>query len=112
MVEEAKEYRDKLLESVAEFDETLLEKFFDDPNSISEVEILTALRQATISMAIVPMVCGSSFKNKGVQTMLDYVMELLPSPMDKDTIVGINPDTDEEVPIKPNEKDPFVGLGI
>ncbi|MDH4092930.1 MAG: elongation factor G [Cyclobacteriaceae bacterium] len=112
MVEEAKEYREKLLESVAEFDETLLEKFFDDPNSISETEILTALRQATISMAIVPMVCGSSFKNKGVQTMLDYVMELLPSPMDKDMIVGINPDTNEEVPIKPNEKDPFVGLAF
>jgi elongation factor G len=112
MVEEAKEYREKLLESVAEFDESLLEKFFDDPGSISEKEILTALRQATISMAIVPMVCGSSFKNKGVQTMLDYVMELLPSPMDKDTIVGTNPDTSAEVPIKPNEKDPFVGLAF
>ncbi len=112
MVEEAKEYREKLLESVAEFDETLLEKFFDDPNSISEKEILKALREATISMAIVPMVCGSSFKNKGVQTMLDYVMELLPSPMDKDTIVGTNPDTNEEVPIKPDEKAPFVGLAF
>ena len=77
MVEEAKEYREKLLEAVAEFDETLLEKFFDDPNSISEAEILKALRKATINMAIVPMVCGSSFKNKGVQTMLDYVMELI-----------------------------------
>ena len=112
MVEEAKEYREKLLESVAEFDETLLEKFFEDPNSISEKEILKALREATISMAIVPMVCGSSFKNKGVQTMLDYVMELLPSPMDKDTIVGTNPDTNEEVPIKPDEKAPFVGLAF
>ncbi|MEO8474292.1 MAG: elongation factor G [Chryseolinea sp.] len=112
MIEEAKEYREKLLESVAEFDETLMEKFFDDPNSISEKEILTALRQATISMAIVPMVCGSSFKNKGVQTMLDYVMELLPSPMDKDTIVGTNPDTGAEVPVKPDEKGPFVGLAF
>lgn len=112
MVEEAKEYREKLLESVAEFDETLLEKFFEDPNSISEVEILKALREATISMAIVPMVCGSSFKNKGVQTMLDYVMELLPSPMDKDTIVGTNPDTNAEVPIKPDEKAPFVALAF
>ena len=112
MVEEAKEYREKLLESVAEFDETLLEKFFEDPNSISEAEILKALREATISMAIVPMVCGSSFKNKGVQTMLDYVMELLPSPMDKDTIVGTNPDNDTEVPIKPDEKAPFVALAF
>ena len=112
MVEEAKEYREKLLESVAEFDESLLEKYFDDPNSISEVEILKALRAATISMAIVPMVCGSSFKNKGVQTMLDYVMELLPSPIDKDTIVGINPDTEAEVPIKPDEKGPFVALAF
>ena len=112
MLEEAKEYREKLLESVAEFDETLLEKFFDDPSSISEVEILKALREATISMAIVPMVCGSSFKNKGVQTMLDYVMELLPSPMDKDTIVGIDPDTEAEVAIKPDEKDPFVALAF
>ena len=112
MVEEAKEYREKLLESVAEFDESLLEKFFDDPSSISEVEILKALREATISMAIVPMVCGSSFKNKGVQTMLDYVMELLPSPMDKDTIVGIDPDTEAEVAIKPDEKGPFVALAF
>jgi elongation factor G len=112
MVEEAKEYREKLLESVAEFDETLLEKFFDDPNSISEVEILKALREATIKMAIVPMVCGSSFKNKGVQTMLDYVMELLPSPMDKDTIVGTNPDTDAEIQVKPDEKGPFVALAF
>jgi elongation factor G len=112
MLEETKEYREKLLESVAEFDETLLEKFFNDPSSISEVEILKALREATISMAIVPMVCGSSFKNKGVQTMLDYVMELLPSPMDKDTIVGIDPDTEAEVAIKPDEKGPFVALAF
>jgi elongation factor G len=112
MVEEAREYREKLLEAVAEYDETLIEKFFEDPNSISEKEILTALRKATIDMKIVPMVCGSSFKNKGVQTMLDYVMELLPSPMDKDVIVGTNPDTDEPVEIRPNEKEPFVGLAF
>ncbi len=112
MVEEAKEYREKLLEAVAEYDETLLEKFFVDPNSITEVEILTALRQATVGMSIVPMVCGSSFKNKGVQTMLDYVMELLPSPMDKDVIIGTNPDTNEDVEIRPNENEPFVGLAF
>src|SRR5260221_867301 len=112
MVEEAREYREKLLEAVAEYDETLIEKFFNDPRSITEVEILTALRKAVIDMKIVPMVCGSSFKNKGVQTMLDYVMELLPSPMDKDVIFGTDPDTDEEVEIRPDEKEPFVGLAF
>ena len=112
MVEEAKEYREKLLEAVAEVDETLIEKYFEDPNSISEAEILKALREATISMRIVPMVCGSSFKNKGVQTMLNYVMELLPSPLDKDIIIGIDPDTGEEVEIKPDEKEPFVALAF
>ena len=112
MLEEAAEYREKLLEAVAEYDETLIEKFFDDPNSISEGEILSALRKATIDMKIVPMVCGSSFKNKGVQTMLDYVMELLPSPMDKDVIIGTNPDTDADVEIRPNIDEPFVGLAF
>ncbi|MBS1976585.1 MAG: elongation factor G [Bacteroidetes bacterium] len=112
MVEEAKEYREKLLEAVAEVDETLIEKYFEDPNSISEVEIMKALREATISMKIVPMVCGSSFKNKGVQTMLDYVMELLPSPLDKDDITGTDPDTNEEITVKPDEKEPFVALAF
>ncbi|MBL0742390.1 elongation factor G [Chryseolinea lacunae] len=112
MQEEVKEYREKLLEAVADFDETLMEKYFEDPNSISETEILTALRKATIAMKIVPMVCGSSFKNKGVQTMLDYVMELLPSPLDKDDIIGINPDNDQEVIIRPDEKEPFAALAF
>ncbi|HEY0740724.1 MAG TPA: elongation factor G, partial [Chryseosolibacter sp.] len=112
MKDEVLEYREKLLEAVAEYDETLMEKFFEDPNSISEKEILTALRKATIDMKIVPMVCGSSFKNKGVQTMLDYVMELLPSPLDKDNIIGTNPDTDEEVTIKPDVKEPFAALAF
>ncbi|MBX2917474.1 MAG: elongation factor G [Cyclobacteriaceae bacterium] len=112
MKAEAHEYREKLLEAVAEYDETLIEKFFEDPNSITEKEILTALRKAVIDMKIVPMVCGSSFKNKGVQTMLDYVMELLPSPLDKDVIVGTNPDTEEEVEIRPTESEPFVGLAF
>ena len=112
MVEEAKEYREKLLEAVAEVDETLIEKYFEDPNSITEAEILKALREATVSMRIVPMVCGSSFKNKGVQTMLDYVMELLPSPLDKDIIIGLDPDTGEEVEIKPDENEPFVALAF
>lgn len=112
MKEEAHEYREKLLEAVAEYDETLIEKFFEDPSSITETEILTALRKAVIDMKIVPMVCGSSFKNKGVQTMLDYVMELLPSPLDKDVIIGTNPDTEAEVEIRPDEKEPFVGLAF
>src|SRR5690606_40057238 len=94
---EAKEYREKLLEAVAEFDAKLLAKYFEDPNSITEAEILEALRQATINMKIVPMLCGSSFKNKGVQAMLDIVMELLPSPLDKNDIIGKNPDTGEDV---------------
>jgi elongation factor G len=112
MLEEAREYREKLLEAVAEYDESLMEKYFDDPETITETEILTALRKATIDMAIVPMLCGSSFKNKGVQTMLDYVMALLPSPMDKENITGTDPDTGNEVSRKPDEKGPFAGLAF
>jgi elongation factor G len=112
MKEEAAIYREQLLEAVAEFDESLMERFFDAPETITEQEIFKALREATISMKIVPMVCGSSFKNKGVQTMLDYVMELLPSPMDRESIVGTNPDTGEETIRKPMESEPFAGLAF
>jgi elongation factor G len=112
MMEEALEYREKLLEAVAEYDESLMEKYFDDPNSITEDEILAALRAATIDMAIVPMLCGSSFKNKGVQTMLDYVMALCPSPMDKESIKGTNPDTGAEIARKPSETEPFAALAF
>ncbi|AHM60199.1 elongation factor G [Flammeovirgaceae bacterium 311] len=112
MMEEAQEYREKLLEAVAEYDESLMEKYFDDPESITEAEILAALRAATIDMAIVPMLCGSSFKNKGVQTMLDYVMALCPSPMDKESITGINPDTGNETKRKPAETEPFAALAF
>ena len=112
MLEEATEWREKLLEAVAEFDDSLMEKYFDDPASISEDEILAALRKATISMKIVPMLCGSSFKNKGVQTMLDYVMALLPSPMDKESIFGTNPDTGEEISRKPSSTEPFSALAF
>ena len=112
MLEEATEYREKLLEAVAEFDETLMEKYFEDPASITEDEILAALRAATISMKIVPMLCGSSFKNKGVQTMLDYVMAILPSPMDKEGVKGIHPDTGAEVLRKPSEDEPFAALAF
>ncbi|MFB1022976.1 MAG: elongation factor G, partial [Vicingaceae bacterium] len=112
MLEEVAEYREKLLEAIAEFDDTLMEKYFEDPNSISEKEILAALREATISMKIVPMVCGSAFKNKGVQTMLDYVMELLPSPMDTEAIIGKNPDTEAEERRKPSVDEPFAALAF
>ncbi len=112
MIEEATEWREKLLEAVSEYDDKLMEKFFEDPSSISEREILDALRAACLDMKIVPMVCGSSFKNKGVQTMLDLVMELMPSPMDRESVVGINPDTDEEVSRKPDYKEPFTALAF
>jgi elongation factor G len=112
MKEEAEEFRANLLEAVAEYDESLMEKYFEDPESITREEIVRALRLATIDMSIVPMLCGSSFKNKGVQTMLDYVMELLPSPLDKDSIIGINPDTEVEVTRKPDPKEPFAALAF
>jgi elongation factor G len=112
MLEEATEWREKLLEAVADYDESLMEKFFEAPETITEREVLNALRSAVLDAKIVPMVCGSSFKNKGVQTMLDYVMELLPSPMDVDGIVGTNPDTGEEVVRQPSEKEPFAALAF
>jgi elongation factor G len=112
MVEDALEWREKLLEAVSEYDDTLMEKFFEDPKSITEREILNALRKAVIDMKIVPMVCGSSFKNKGVQTMLDLVMELLPSPLDKNSIIGIDPNTGAEVSRKPSYDEPFAALAF
>ena len=112
MLGEVTEYREKLVESVAEYDDGLMEKYFDDPDSISKDEIIAALRAATIDLAFVPMLCGSAFKNKGVQIMLDYVMELLPSPLDKDEIKGINPDTEEEVKRFPAVEDPFTALAF
>jgi elongation factor G len=112
IIDEARQLRSELLEAVAEFDETLMEKFFEDENSLTEREILNALREATISGKVVPMMCGSSFKNKGVQAMLDMVMEILPSPMDIEAISGINPKTDEEVTRKPSYDEPFAGLAF
>jgi len=112
MEAEANEWREKLLEAVSEYDVTLMEKFFEAPNSITAREILNALRQATLEMKIVPMVCGSSFKNKGVQTMLDLVMELMPSPLDKENIKGTNPDTEAEITRKPSYNDPFSALAF
>lgn len=112
MKDDVLEWREKLLESVSEFDEKLMEKFFDAPETITEAEVLNALRQACLANKIVPMVCGSSFKNKGVQTMLDLVMELMPSPLDKENTKGTNPDTGEEVVRKPDAKEPFTALAF
>ena len=112
MKEDVKEWREKLLEAIAEFDDRLMEKYFADPNSITEREILDALRKACVANKVVPMLCGSAFKNKGVQTMLDLVMELMPSPMDKESIKGIHPDTGEEVSRKPDVNEPFTALAF
>jgi elongation factor G len=112
MAEEVKFYREHLLEAVAEYDESLLEKYFEDPESISRDEVVAALRAATIDLAFVPMTCGSAFKNKGVQAMLDYVMELLPSPMDRESVTGIDPDTEESTSRKPSASEPFAGLAF
>ena len=112
MVDECNEWRDKLLESAAEFDEALMEKYFDDPNTITEEEIIAAIRKGTLALKCVPMLCGSSFKNKGVQTMLDYVCALLPSPMDTENIVGTNPDTEEEEDRKPSADEPTSALAF
>ncbi len=112
MVEEATEWREKLLEAVSEYDDTLMEKFFENPESITEREILDALRPAVIDLKIVPMMCGSSFKNKGVQTMLDMVMELMPSPVDIGGTKGFNPKTEEEVVRMPDYKEPFAALAF
>lgn len=112
MKAEVAEWREKLFEAVAEFDDKLMEKFFDAPETITEREVLDALRKACLANKIVPMVCGSAFKNKGVQTMLDLVMELMPSPLDKENIKGTNPDTGEEVSRKPDAKEPFTALAF
>ncbi|MBR5035229.1 MAG: elongation factor G [Bacteroidales bacterium] len=110
MKAEAEEWRGKLLEAVAEFDDNIMAKFFDDPDSITEAEIIEALRKATISMAAVPTCCGSSFKNKGVQFLLDAVVRYLPSPLDVGSVHGTNPKTGAEVERKPSVDDPFCAL--
>ncbi|MBS1759790.1 MAG: elongation factor G [Bacteroidetes bacterium] len=112
MLEEAQEWRASLVEAVAEYDDKLMEKFFEDPNSISEDEIHEAVRKATIDLSIVPMMCGSSFKNKGVQAALDGVCRYLPSPADIEAIKGTDPDTGEEMERKPDAKEPFSALAF
>ena len=112
LADEAQEWRDKLVESAAEFDEALMEKFFEDPNSITEEELIAAIRKGTLAMECTPMLCGSSFKNKGVQTLLDYVCAFLPSPLDTPNIVGENPSTGEEEDRKPSEDEPTSALAF
>ena len=110
MADEVARWRDKLVEVAAEVDETLIEKYFEDPDSLTEDEIIAALRKGTISMQIVPACCGSSFKNKGVQFLLDAVMRYLPSPLDKGAVKGAHPRTGEELERKPDASQPFCGL--
>ena len=112
MMEEAMEWRQKLVEAVAEYDDKLMEKFFEDPNSITEDEMHDAIRKATIDLSIVPMMCGSSFKNKGVQTALDAVCRYLPSPMDIEATKGTDPSTGEELLRRPDPKEPFAALAF
>ncbi|MEM9884261.1 MAG: elongation factor G [Bacteroidota bacterium] len=114
LVDTVAEWREKLLEEVAEYDktETLMEKFFEDPDSITEEEMRDAVRGAVMDAAFVPMMCGSAFKNKGVQAVLDAVCAYLPSPLDRDNIVGTNPKTDEEEVRKPSVDDPFTALAF
>ena len=110
--DECDEWRNKLLEAAAEYDEALMEKYFDDPASITEEEIIAAIRKGTISLACTPMLCGSSYKNKGVQPLLDYVCAFLPAPVDTDVVMGTNPDTEEEEGRKPSEDEPTAALAF
>ncbi|HRH68716.1 MAG TPA: elongation factor G [Flavobacteriales bacterium] len=107
-----KEWRDKLIEAVAESDDKLMEKYFSDPDSLTEAEVMAAIRKSAINMSITPILCGSAFKNKGVQTMLDAVMAYLPSPMDIEAVTGIDPRTDAEILRKPDPSEPFAGLAF
>ncbi len=112
LLEEATEWRNKMVEALAETDDTLLERFFEDPASISVEELMSAVRKATISMTIIPVLCGSSFKNKGVQSLLNAVAAYLPSPLDKGIIEGTNPNTDEVVTRKPDDSEPITALAF
>ena len=112
LVDECNEWRQKMIELAAEQDETLMEKFFEDPNSLTEEEVVAAIRKGTLALDIVPMTCGSSFKNKGVQTLLDYVVMFLPSPLDTPAIEGVNPDTGETETRQPSEDEKTAALAF
>ena len=110
--ETVKEWRGKLIEAVAESDDTLMEKYFNDPDSLTEAEIMNAIRVSTINMSITPILCGSAFKNKGVQTMLDAVMAYLPSPMDIESVTGTDPETGEQILRRPSVDEPMASLAF
>ncbi len=112
MKDECEEWRGKLIEQAAEQDDSLMEKYFEDPDSLTDEEIIAAIRKGTLNLDLVPMTCGSSFKNKGVQTLLDYVCMFLPSPLDTPAIVGTNPDTGEEEDRKPSEDEKTSALAF
>lgn len=112
MLAEVEDYRNRLLESVAELDDQLMEKFFDDPDSLSEEEIINAIRKATIESKFNPVLCGSSFKNKGVQRLIDAIINYLPSPLDMPDIIGTNPKTEQEESRKTDDKEPFSALAF
>jgi len=112
LVESANQYRDEMLQKAADFDDVVMEKYFDDPSKITEEDVVRAIRKGTVAMELVPMLCGSSFKNKGVQTLLDYVCAFLPSPVDTPNVKGSNPDTDEEEDRKPDEDEKTCALAF
>jgi elongation factor G len=111
-VDEVAMYREQLVEAVASYDDNLMEKFFDDPDSITKEEMMAAIRAAVIDMSFSPVMCGSAFKNKGVQAVLDAVISYLPTPLDIGQVEGINPDTDEEVVLKATIDEPFSALAF
>ena len=112
MADQAQEYRDKMVEAICETDEELMEKFFEDPDSITVDELKASLRKATINNEIVPMLCGTSYRNKGVQMLLDAVVDYMPAPTDIDDIKGVNPDTEEEETRESSDKAPFSALAF
>jgi elongation factor G len=111
-VAETEEWRGKLIEAVAEYDDALLERYFEDPNSITKDEMIGVIRKATIGMTVVPVLCGASFKNKGIQRLLDSVVAFLPSPLDKGNTKGINPKNDQEIERKPDSSEPLAALAF
>ncbi len=112
LMEQALEWKEKLVESIAEVDDNIMERYFDDPDSITNDEMREVIRQATLDAVIIPMMCGSAFKNKGVQRLLDAVCEFLPSPLDSGVIKGVNPDTNAEISRKPDSEEPFAALAF
>jgi elongation factor G len=112
LVDQANQYRDEMIQKAADFDDELMGKYLEDASTVTEEDIIRAIRKGTVEMGLVPMLCGSSFKNKGVQTLLDYVCAFLPSPLDTPNVVGTNPDTDKEEDRKPSEDEKTCALAF